>query len=224
MSQHPKGVGDPQDMAARLRALLPGRWFADAAPVRDALLAGLSASWAVLHGQTMFARLQTRIGTATGAWLDMISGDFFGRRLARRHVEADSAFRARLRAALLRPRATRAAMTETLTALTGRAPVIFEPARPADTGAWGVALSYGAAGGWGSLALPFQCFVTAYRPAGSGIAQVAGWGVPAGGYGLGAIEYASLGMIQGQVTDAEILAATAACMPAASVAWTRISF
>ena len=107
--------------------------------------------------------------------------------------------------------------------LTGRAPIVFEPSRPADTGAYGTAAGYGAAGGWGSLALPFQCFVTAYRAQGSGIATVAGYGGPSGGYGGGAIEYASLAMIQGQITDADIDAAIARVMPVSSIAWTRIS-
>lgn len=217
-------TGDREDMAARLRALLPTRWFADAAPVRDALLSGLATVWAAMHDQVAFARRQTRIATATGAWLDMMARDYFGTRLARRRGEADTAYAGRIRAGLLRPRATRAALSAALTELTGRAPELFEPARPADTGAWGLALGYGLAGGWGSLALPFQCFVTAYRPKGSGIETVSGWGMPAGGYGAGAIQYAALSMIAGQVTDADINAAIAESLPVASIAWARISF
>jgi hypothetical protein len=217
-------TGDTEDMAARLRALLPARWFADAAPVRDALLGGMATVWQAIHAQVVFARRQSRIATATGAWLGMIAADFLGARLPRRRAEPDAAYAARIRAALLRPRATRPALSAVLTDLTGRVPAIFEPARPADTGAWGIALGYGLAGGWGSLALPFQCFVTAYRPPGSGIEAVAGWGTQAGGYGVGAIEYAALSMVEGQVTDADINAAIADSMPVASIAWTRISF
>ncbi len=79
------------------------------------------------------------------------------------------------------------------------------------------------AGGWGNLGLPFQCFITAYRPAGIGIADVAGWGEPVGGYGQGAIEYASLEMVQGQVTDADIYAAVAEVLPVATIGWTSIT-
>ena len=113
--------------------------------------------------------------------------------------------------------------------LTGRAPLVFEPARTTDTGGYaslagaGGGVGYGRAGGWGSLALPFQCFITAYRPVGSGIATVCGWGGPAGGYGRGAIEYASLEMVQGQVTDADIYSAVANVLPVAVIGWTRIT-
>jgi hypothetical protein len=84
-------------------------------------------------------------------------------------------------------------------------------------------MAYGVAGGWGNLDLPFQCFVTAYRPTGSGIAVVAGWGEPSGAYGQGAIEYASLAMVQGQITDADIYAAVADVLPVATIGWTRIT-
>jgi len=99
---------------------------------------------------------------------------------------------------------------------------VFEPSRPADTGAWSGPLGYGVAGGWGSLLLPFQCFVTAYRAQGSGIASTSGYGGPAG-YSVGPIQYASLAMLTGQITDADITAAIAGVMPTAAIGWTRIS-
>lgn len=216
-------IGDQQDMVGRLRAVLPARWFADETPVLDGLLNGLAAVWAWAYELLSFVIAQTRIGTATGVWLDMIARDCFGTRLLRLAGQSDNAFRNRIQRELLRPRATRAALVAVLSDLTGRAPVIFEPARPADTGAWALASGYGAAGAWGSLMLPYQCFVTAFRPHGNGIALVAGWGASAGGYGCGAMEYASLDMVQGQVTDADINAAVAGVMPVASIAWMRIT-
>jgi hypothetical protein len=221
-------IGDANDMKSRLQALLPLRWFPDATPVLSSVLSGLSDGWAWLHAMLGYVSQQTRIATATDSFLDLISQDFLGAALPRRFGETDSAFRARIRHELLRPRATRPALVGELTNLTGRAPIVFEPARPADTGAWGQALAYGSLGGWGSLKLPFQVFVTAFRPTGTGVPQVAGWGhIPAhaaaGGWGSGAIEYVSFAMVQSQVTDAEINAAIASTVPVAVTAWTRIS-
>jgi hypothetical protein len=64
--------------------------------------------------------------------------------------------------------------------------------------------------------------VTTYRPNNGGIGQVTGWGDFAGGYGVGAFEYASLGMVQAQVTDADIYSAIMGVLPAATIAWTKI--
>jgi hypothetical protein len=223
-------IGSAADMIARLVALLPLRWFGDVTPVLSAVLAGLADGWAWLYTMLTYARLQTRIATATDTFLDLISQDFFAAALPRRFGETDSAFRARIQAEMLRPRATRAAVIGELVNLTGRTPVVFEPARPADTGAYGKAqsLGYCVAGGWGSLLLPFQFFVTAYRAIGTGVPLVAGWGHAstangAGGWGVGAIEYASLAQVQSQVTDADIDAAIAGTVPVAVTAWTRIS-
>lgn len=84
-------------------------------------------------------------------------------------------------------------------------------------------MAYGVAGGWGNLALPFQFFVTAYRPLGVGIGYASGWACGGGGYGQGFLEYANLAMMQGQVTDADICAVIASVLPVGVIAWTRIS-
>ena len=220
-------IGDQGDMQARIRAVLPNGWFPDATPVLDALLAGLGAAWAWVYSLILYAQAQTRIASATDVFLDIIAADFFATKMLRRPGEPDATYRGRIGANLLAPSGTRAALVRRLSLLTGRAPAIFEPTRPDDTGAYATgSLGYGVAGAWGSLALPYQVFVTAYRPQGSGIAAVAGYGPGngwAGGYGVGPIEYASLAMAAGQVTDAEIQAAVAETMPAASIAWMRIS-
>lgn len=224
-------TGDQADMVARLKSVLPLRWFSDTTPVLDAVLSGLADVWSWAYDLVSFAREQTRTATARGIWLDMIANDLFGVRLLRRTNEADDAFRQRIQQEIVRPRATREAIILALTELTSRAPVIFEPAQAGDTGGWGGTpgnaaasngLGYGAAGAWGSLAMPFQVFVTAFRPADNGIAAVAGWGGPAG-YGAGAIEYGDLAMVTGPVTDADLYAAVAAVMPVAGTAWMQIS-
>ncbi len=222
-------IGDQQDMAARIRAVLPARWFPDQSPVLDGLLQGLAAAWSWLYSLLQYVQAQARIATASDVWLDIISQDFFGSSLPRLSGQGDDAFRARIRRELFRDRATRAALNSVLQDLTGREPIVFEPARIGDTGSYGSlagiggGLGYGTIGGWGNLSLPYQCFITAYRPVGGGIASVSGWNNSAGGYGAGIIEYASLGMVQGQVTDSDINAAITGVLPAASIGWTLIS-
>ena len=176
-------IGDQNDIAGRIRSALPARWFpltapgaASATPVLDGVLAGLGSVWSWLYGMIAYAGLQARLATATDVWLDLIALDFFGLRVQRLNPESDAQFSARIKAEILRPRATRAAVAQAITDLTGRAPVIFEPARPADTGGYTIGgVGYGAGGGYGDLQLPFQAFITAYRPHGGGVANVAGY-------------------------------------------------
>lgn len=222
-------TGDQNDMLARLQATLPAGWFSQASPVLDATLAGFASGWALLYTQQQYVALQTRIATATDVNLDMVAADYFGAWPVRALGENDQSFRARVQAELLAPRGTRAALLQNLTALTGKTPLIFEPANAADTGAYGgradrkwQGLAYGQAGGWGSLALPFQCFVTAFRASAGGIANVAGYRMGAGGYGVGAIQYVTLDMVQSAVTDDDIIAEIATTIPTGSIAWSNI--
>jgi hypothetical protein len=211
-------TGDTDDMARRISALLPQGWFGDDTPILDAVLQGVGTAFSAFWMLLTFVICQTRIATASGMFLDMISGDFFGQSLFRYIDESDDAFRTRIAYALLRPRATRAAIVNALQQLTGRAPAIFEPSRTSDTGGYTIGgVGYGAGGGWGSLALPYQFFLTAYRPSGGGIAALAG-------YGTGGIPvYGDLTMQAENVSDAIIQAAVPPLLPAGSTAWMRIS-
>jgi hypothetical protein len=221
-------IGDQTDFHNRLSTVLPASWFPDRPPILDSLLGGLGAAWALIYTMLQYATSQTRILTASDIWLDLVAWDFFGQWLSRRPSESDDSLRTRIMLEMFRERATRSAVESVLQNLTGRAPMIFEPARPTDTGGYtslagqGGGIAYNTAGGWGNLNLPFQCFVTAYRPNNGGIGQVTGWGDFAGAYGLGAIEYASLAMVQAQVTDADIYSAIMGVLPAAAIAWTNI--
>lgn len=217
-------TGDQSDVLARIRAVLP-RWFPDVSPILNGLLNGLAWAGSFIYSLYAYTKLQTRILTATDGWLDMIAADFFGSALRRAANQTDASFRARIIINMFRERATRNGITKVLIDLTGRAPVIFEPLRPLDTGAYGVSasLGFGLAGGYGSQLLPFQCFVTAYRPAGSGIPYVAGYGSSSGGYGQASrADYAQLSQIQGAVTDADIYSAVDSVKPAATIIWTAI--
>lgn len=222
-------TGDQQDMLSRLRTALPMRWFPDEAAILNGLLSGLASAWSWVYDLLQYVKAQTRIETATDIWLDIIAQDYFGSRVTRRAGQSDAVFRNRVRRELFRERGTREAVISALQDLTGRAPHVFEPGRTTDTGGYcslhgaGSGMAYGVAGGWGNLDLPFQCFITAYRPTGSGIAVVSGWGGPTGAYGEGAIEYASLAMVQGQITDEDIYTAVAEVLPVATIGWTRIT-
>jgi hypothetical protein len=226
-------TGDQDDMQARLRSALPNGWFADEAPILTGLLSGLGNAWAWLHSLLAYVRLQTRVATATDGWLDMIARDYGGPALARQTGETDAAFSARINRNLQALRGTRAALIAAITNLTGRTPVVFEPAYPPDTGGLGtIGLGWNTLGGWGNLHLPYQCFVTAYRPAGGGIADSGGWGnlsastksnLALGGWGTGALQYGNVSLIEGQITDAQIFATIASTMPAATIAWTALS-
>lgn len=153
--------GDTADMAARLRLTLPQGWFSDEASLLGAVTTGLGAAWAGLYSLLRAVRVQARLLTVSGEFLDLACRDFFGGRLARRSGEGDDALRGRLLQAMRRERATRAALIAAA-AEAGYSARVFEPARPADTGAYGVpgALAWGMAGGWGSLQMPLECLVT----------------------------------------------------------------
>ena len=222
-------TGDQADCVARLRAALPQGWFADDAPILAGLLNGLASVWASLYALVIFLRGQTRIATASAGWLDLIARDYGGARWARQSGETDTAFRTRILHNLRRLRGTRGALIGNMTELTGRTPLVFEPANAADTGGYGSAgLAWNTAGGWGSLNLPYQCFVTAYRPKGGGIANVGGWGeadtdFALGGWNSGALAWGNASLISGTVTDAQMLAAVVESLPAATIAWTALS-
>ena len=172
----PIEVGSVADMVSRIRAVMPASWFpltapdatASATPILDGLLNGIGQAWSFCYALTTFVRQQTRIVTATGGFLDMICVDLFGSVIKRNTGEADNAFRSRIQANLLLPRATRGALSQTISTLLGETPLIFEPLRASDTGGYGGNSSpgVGGGGGYGSPALalgsalmPFQFLV-----------------------------------------------------------------
>lgn len=222
-------TGDQADIVCRIKAVLPSRWFGDSSPVLDAVVNGLAWAWSVIYSQLSYVRSQTRIATATDVWLDIISADFFGSDLPRRLNESDADFRQRIMLELVRLRGTRPSLITMLTQLTGRTPVVVEPWRPADTGVWGggsaspYGFGYCAAGCWGSRAMPYQFFVTAYRPLETGVPYLAGYGTVPGGYGTGAIAWMSGDALGSQVNDGEIYQRVAEILPACATAWVKIS-
>lgn len=217
-------TGDQTDIASRVRQLIPHGWFANSGlPLNDALVQGAAACLTLAYSLLAYVRLQTRIATATDGFLDMLAGDFFGQSLTRAQNQSDASFRSRIIINLIRERVTRAGIIGVLQQLTGRTPMVFEPMRPADTGGYRIACGYGVAGGYGSMLLPTQSFVTAFRPTGTGIPNVAGYGISTFGYGVASQgEYASLAMSTGSITDADIYAAIDSVRAAGYTIYARI--
>lgn len=225
-------VGDLNDIVGRLFAALPGRWFGSSRPNLLGLLNGIGTSWVWLYGRITYVIQQTRLLTASEQWLDLIGDDYFGAEVVRKSGESDAAYRARIRSALLHDAVTRGGVLSGLEALSGTKATIFEPANCRDTGGYGTiaatfaagrsGMAYGAAGGWGSLMLPFQFFVTVTRGPTVGASGVAGYGTPAGGLGQGAISYIDLALLPGQVTDQDIRDVICRLMPINATAWLRI--
>lgn len=217
----------PPDNQQRQFSLSPSGWFKASLPDNPVLravlaMSGSVADWA--QGLITYADAQTRLGSATGGWLDIAALDFFGTRLRRRAGQTDDALRSRILAEILRERVTRAGMRRMLLDLTGQEPRIFEPARPLDAGGYGVPNSgYGIGRGYGSLVRRGQVFIDVYRDLTVGAPRIAGYGVPAGKYGPGGYSaYAASETAGGSLTDADILEAMLSVAPAGIVLWTKI--
>lgn len=212
-------TGDQADIFSRLRSLIPASWFPADAPIANALIDAGAWALSTIYSQITFATLQTRIKTATGAYLDMISRDFFGSALPRFTNETDGAFRARILANLFVKGPTRRSMSAVLELVTGRALDIFEPSNTTDSGGWdGGAYWDSAAGKWGDP-LPFQSFVTAYRPAG-GAASLGEWDTWRQSWD----SYGAWSDIQPtQITDAAIIAAVESTRALGTTVWMRIA-
>ena len=176
LSDDGSGVGTPAEMAARIRSTLPAGWFptsppapaSSATPVLDGLLVGLGSAWSFCFSLLSFSAVQTRLKTAFGAFLDMISNDLFGSDLPRRLDEADESFRARIGASLISRRGTRQAVCDAVVAITSAVPSVYEPMRAFDCGGYGGTAAEALGGGrgygtpglrLGSSTLPFQYFI-----------------------------------------------------------------
>ena len=132
-------TGDATDITGRLQRLLPARWFATPAPIRDAILGGIADALAWSYSAVAWARAQTRLLTAYGPLLDVWAYDYLGLTVTRRASETDAAFAPRVKKEVLRERVTNHGMKQALTDLAGTAPVVFEPWNPNN----GIAISGG---------------------------------------------------------------------------------
>jgi hypothetical protein len=217
----------PLDLDQRQSKVLPAGWFPPSltdTPVLRAVLAMPQAVGVWLLSFLDYVQAQTRLGTTSGGWLDLAALDYFGLRIRRRIGQSDAALRARIVAELLRRRSSREAMRQMLLELTGMEPRIFEPSRPADTGAWNGPAGYGVAGAWGTMELPATAFIDVYRSPAAGIPYVAGWGeAPWGWNEPSRGRWSSLDDIAGALTDADILSSINSTRAAGVIIWVRFS-
>lgn len=181
-------TGDSTDLLARLKRVLPAGWFGPdgSFPQVEAVLAGAASVLAFVYSLWAFAKLQTRIATATGGWLELAANDFVGDMLRRFPGETDPAYSRRIRLEVLRDRNTRGAIDRAVFDLTGQHPDIYEAWRPADCGGLGSgSLALGVAGRLGSRGAPFEVIISMAPLANYGLPNWPGLGAPVAGLGFG---------------------------------------
>ncbi|CAB3784273.1 hypothetical protein [Pararobbsia alpina] len=217
--------GDQQDIVSRLQSYLPRGWFGDLAlaEILNGVLNGIASALSIMYTLIMFFWAQTRLQTSSGGWIDIWASDFLGTSLPRKQGESGASYIARIQLAIFQKRVTRPAMESMLTQLTGNAPIIFEPARPLDTGCLGAntgVASFCGVARMGSIACPFSALITAYRPQVAGGSLGAAYSNAAAWSALATpLSHGYTGSLAAEVTaasDADIYAAINACRPIAT--------
>lgn len=215
--------GDFDDIHSRLQALLPAGWFGDKSPVLDVVLSSCALSLTWCYSLYAYARLQTRIATASDSWLEIAARDFFGTRLIRDEGMPDNVLRRKISKSLFCERGTRQAIIITVKELTGLAPTIIEPLRPADTGGYGIPTTgYGMDGRYGSRSIPYQAFVIAHRSVKSDTTDDCPQYETSDISSHSAKENDDMTMSSGKATDAQIYAAIAAVKMQGTIVWVRM--
>lgn len=218
----PPIIGSSADILARIKRLIPNRWFAWNAPYRDAVIGGLSDLGSWCYSLILYAQKQARLATATGPFLDIFAYDFTGRYL-RRNKANDAVFRAKIKATVLQERVTRAGMNNAVTLLVGTAPTILEFWNTGDCGGFDVGgCGYDVAGAWGSYDYPAQFLITVNPGPNAGIPDVDGYGGYSGGYDVGAIEYTEDAEVQVGISNQDVYDVINATKPTGSIGWTKI--
>jgi hypothetical protein len=210
---------------------LPAGWFgndANAVPLVSSVVGGLADGLTQAYADLQFTANQNFIQTASGMFLDLCAVDYFGfNNLPRRASEEDDAYRARMLSEMLRPRATRAAMSNALIDLTGFTPIIFEPIRDA-AGLDSDTYCDAGPGFIGAYDTPFTCFIDVRRPSGPGIPFMSACDVSycdAGNTNTAANSVGVAGDISAlasNVEDSEVYKVVSLTKPAGISAYTRI--
>lgn len=178
---------DEQEIYKRLLDDLPYDWFGNPSygdgSNLNVILAAYIYTAITSYYQMLFCFLQLYINTMNDAsQLSLFAQDYIGYfpQLAN---EPNENYKKRIQSNLLRPRATRQAMYDSLLEITGFAPTIFEPWRPLDCGGYGgrssknYSMFYGRKGKYGSRYYPYQCFIDVTIPIAQSMGSYPGyWG------------------------------------------------
>lgn len=206
-------TGSQNDIFERLKDnLVP--WFGTDTPNLDGLLKGAAYTDSKIYELIQYIDKQTRIKTATGDNLDLISLDYFGNNLPRHFEETDTSFRNRILTNLLAERATRRGMITILKNLTGRDPTVIEGFTSWTAGFLDQNCFYDVPyyPGMGWLK-PYTAIIYAYRPLREGFTTIGGFDgnaqvVPYGGFGFDMYfnnSYIALSQENVFVTDQDII-------------------
>jgi len=168
-------TGDQDDFISRLLSLLPTGWFPSEASRLNAVLQGPAASLSAAFAMLSFVKAQTRVQTASGSFLDLISEGYFGGDLPRLQYESDAGYADRIEYNLTAPRGTHDGMVQMLQQLTGNTPIIFQPNLAANCMCLATLGNPHAAGGGGKLGdiaggsyqAPYASFGNSFGSAGS---------------------------------------------------------
>lgn len=156
-------TGDQNDIAARYVQALPSGWFGDSPNTVLAIAQGAGTALSAVYESIQFAKLQTRLKTSTGIFLDIAAYDFFGPNLPRVPGEPDDVYLARIISNMFVNGPRRDDLSAVVDLVAGAPPDIVELSSPNDCGAWDAgAIGWDEAGHWGDLA--GQVLVTVQNP------------------------------------------------------------
>lgn len=187
-------VGDAGNIHGRLRKYLPPSWFGGRgdSPLVGSVMAGVAAILVNTFSLIAFAKLQARIATSTGGWLDLSAYSFLGSTLPRFHLEIDDSYRPRVMKEIFRERNTRPSGIDLLTELTGQVPFVYEGWYAPANGGWRTpAFAWGSRGRLGSRGQPSRVIFETTIPQTYGVPNRGGWGSTytnggaVGGWGIG---------------------------------------
>lgn len=215
-------IGDNNDMQRRITSLLPSRWWANVAPLKEAVIGGLGDALSNIYSFIQYTKAQSRIKTAFGPWLDLIAFDFFGMRFRRRPSQNDDSFKQAIIDEILRPRVTRDALQKAVSDLTNTEVTIFEPFNPQDTGGWGVMFAFDAAGAWGDWDETYTVFLDVVKPQGTGIPTISGFDDTYSGFDKGYFYFVDDSQIVGPVTDQDVYDCVEATRASGVTVWVKI--